>query len=290
MSSLTHDEAIKKLFAEYKSAEKKRYTDFFLSSLSGSLWNSGLYVYATMKTFPEHGFTEKENRVNPECYVKWTEKEKQWNRITTPCQICSSFRENITDGEEYDTYYFVAGLNADNVYGRLYIMQYINRLQQTAAITEQDFNMFREIMLCLKNAEPSAKIRDIHKQLKQSDFYKPLVNRIKRERMKQGATEAANDKIKSILETLGVCGILHTEKYKSPFYEYSNLAVAPRSSHSSDWAYPVDFWRGKDGIDWNAFTYWFENYEELKKLYEKNADHTMSSLRDDNKRKNRLTK
>ena len=262
----THNETVKELFAEYKSANKKRYTDFFLSSLSRSLWNSGLYVYAAMKTFPKHNFTEPENSVNPEIYAKWTEEEKQRYRRTIPCEICSSYREDINKGKDYDTSYFVAGLNTNNIYERLYIIQHINRLDRIPDITEQDFNMFKEIMLCLKNAEPNAKIRDIHKQLKQSDFYKPLVNRIKAEQMKQGASQTANDKIKSILETLGVCGILHTEKHKSPFYEYTNLAVAPRSSHSSDWAYPVDFWRGKDSIDWDAFVYWFGNYEELKSV------------------------
>ena len=154
----THDEALKKLFVEYKSADKKRYTDFFLSSLSSSVCNSGLYVYAAMKTFPEHSFVVREN-------------ERQ-DRLT-PCAICSSYHKNISNGEKYDLYYFVAGLNADDVYKRLYIMHRINRLEHIPYTTEQDFNILKEIVLRLKNAEPNAKIRDIHKQLKQSEFYKP---------------------------------------------------------------------------------------------------------------------
>jgi len=263
---MTHDEAINKLFQNYRCAVKKRYTDFFLSALSGSKWNSGLYVYAAMKNFPDHEFSEREDNISPVCSANWTENEKQWCRVTTPCQICSSYRENISDSKEYHTYYFVAGLNADDVYERLYIMEQINRSAEYPIIAGQDFDMFREIMSCLKNAEPGAKIRDVHKQLKKSIFYKFLVSRIKADRLKQGATQVASDKVQAILETLGVCGILNAEKHKSPFYEYINLAVAPRSSHNSDWAYPVDFWRGSDGIDWEVFDYWFGDYNELKSV------------------------
>jgi hypothetical protein len=84
--------------------------------------------------------------------------------------------------------------------------------------------------------------------------------------MKKGAATAASEKMQFILETLGVCGILHNEKHKAPFYAYTDLAVAPRSSRSSDWAYPVDFWSGKDGIDWDAFKHWFGAYAELRDL------------------------
>ena len=78
------------------------------------------------------------------------------------------------------------------------------------------------------------------------------------------AENALDYKLQAILETLGVCGILHTEKHTEPFYKYINLAVAPRSSHNSDWQYPVDFWKGKNGIDWIAFHHWFGEYEEIK--------------------------
>ena len=36
----------------------------------------------------------------------------------------------------------------------------------------------------------------------------------------------------------------------------------------SDWNYPVDFWRGKNGIDKIAFQYWFGEYDELEKILE----------------------
>ncbi len=63
--------------------------------------------------------------------------------------------------------------------------------------------------------------------------------------------------IDGLLQTLGFCGIFETQQYKSSFHGYVNLGLAPKKSHKSDWAYPVDFWESSDGINKNAFEYWF---------------------------------
>ncbi len=271
---MTHDEAINLLFKQYKIADKKRYTDFFLSGLSDIKWNSGLYVYASMKTFPKHIFTERENNITSKCYAKWSEEQKCNHHRTMPCYICSTYREDISNKDKFFEHFFDTGLSSDDVYCRFFVLEYINNLEQIPNICEQDFEIFKVIITHLKNAEPEAKIRDIHKQLKKSDFFKELVSKVKLNHKQQGIalkgiTYSVAEKIQYILETLGVCGILHTREHKAPFYNYINLAVAPRSSHSSDWKYPVDFWRGKDGIDWIAFEYWFGKYEELNNVANK---------------------
>jgi hypothetical protein len=46
-----------------------------------------------------------------------------------------------------------------------------------------------------------------------------------------------------------------------------NLGLASRSKHSSDWLYPVDFWRGKDRVNQEALKYWFGDYDELRSLF-----------------------
>lgn len=261
MKTLTHDKAIEQLHLEYEAAEKNRYTTLFLSALSTPNKSNGLYSYAAMKTFPKHDFLVRDD-VSPDSaeYLK------------APCTICSAFRTDNSTAHKYDVgginhkFYIIEGLHTDNIYHRLYILQHINRLQNIPSVTAQDFDTFKEILLYVKNAESDMKIRDIQKQLKKASFYKQLVDQIKASGITKGATQQADFKIQLIFEALGVCGVLHTEKHKGPFYEYINLAVAPRSSHSSDWRYPVDFWRGKDGIDWVAFDYWFSNYDELKDI------------------------
>ena len=71
-----------------------------------------------------------------------------------------------------------------------------------------------------------------------------------------------------LLETLAICGILETEQHKSPFHGYVNLGLAPKKSHKSDWSYPVDFWEPSDGINKEAFKFWFEGYPEFEKYWQ----------------------
>lgn len=75
------------------------------------------------------------------------------------------------------------------------------------------------------------------------------------------------DKKKALLETLGYCSILETNEHKGFLKKYTNLASAPRKTHSSDWNYPVDFWLGKDGINKDAFKFWFGEYKELEQFW-----------------------
>ena len=32
-------------------------------------------------------------------------------------------------------------------------------------------------------------------------------------------------------------------------HQYTNLSIAPKKRHNSDWHYPIDFWTGKDGSE-----------------------------------------
>ncbi len=71
----------------------------------------------------------------------------------------------------------------------------------------------------------------------------------------------------ALLETLGYCSILETKEHKGLLEHYTNCASTPRKTHSSDWNYPVDFWSGKDGINKQAFRFWFEEYKELEQFW-----------------------
>jgi len=32
-------------------------------------------------------------------------------------------------------------------------------------------------------------------------------------------------------------------------HQYTNLSIAPKKIHNSDWHYPIDFWTRKDGSE-----------------------------------------
>ena len=71
------------------------------------------------------------------------------------------------------------------------------------------------------------------------------------------------DQAQSLLETLGFCGILETEEHGGLLDGFVRLSTAPTKTHSSDWAYPVDFWTGKDGLNPKAMAFWFAEYQAL---------------------------
>ena len=102
---MIHDEAIKELFKEYNKADKKHYTDTFLSTMSSACWNSCLYVYATMKTFPLHSF-------------KLLIDE---NHNLKPCPICSSFYEENMMGNIEE--YFPIETNTNDIFERLFVLR-----------------------------------------------------------------------------------------------------------------------------------------------------------------------
>ena len=66
---MEHDELIKLIFKEYQMADKDKYTNLFLSSLSTHRleWRSGLPVLAIMQSFPFHHFQSQSLPPNFKC-------------------------------------------------------------------------------------------------------------------------------------------------------------------------------------------------------------------------------
>ena len=117
--------------------------------------------------------------------------------------------------------------------------------------TESDFRIFSEILTILLAADEKDTVKKTV-QLK--------IGKIK-------GFKSTTEQRKALLETLGYCSILETNEHKGFLKKYTNLASAPRKTHSSDWNYPVDFWLGKDGINKDAFKFWFGEYKELEQFW-----------------------
>lgn len=63
---------------------------------------------------------------------------------------------------------------------------------------------------------------------------------------------------RSLLEVLSICGVL--EPLSVPSYRTSfpgNGDVLLNAGSDSDWGYPIEFWRGKDGVNRAALREWF---------------------------------
>lgn len=239
-----HDKMIDELFLQYDQCIDKRnkIVSFFLSSLSSGnmLWRSFLPAFAITRTYPRHYFVSsiKDNHFNDD-----------------PCKICNIDSRNGIEKEDYNFFLGIAsrsgGIPVFNLKFCIVLLTEFNKLaDNTPEPKKTDISIFYEIMNCLVDASP------------QETLKKDIVGKIKKLQL----FNTKKIQTQCLLQTLGFCGILETAQHKSPFHKYVNLELAPKKSHNSDWEYPVDFWTPADGINQEAFKFWFGNYPQFEKF------------------------
>lgn len=240
-----HDMWNDKLFLEYKKCVKGKVVESFMNSFSSNRpeLRSALPVFAIMQTFPNHKFVLRDN---------------QDLKRESPCGICSTAYGYPKELNEKKLETLLMCINTGGLIGHdlPYYYHYLHFFNGNAdvndiKVNEEDIRIFSEILDILLNIEENDTLK---KEVIKS------IGKIKGFKTKPEQRQV-------LLETLGYCSILETEKYKGLLKEYTNLAVAPRKTHSSDWNYPVDFWLGKDGINKEAFKFWFGDYKELEKYW-----------------------
>ena len=57
------------------------------------------------------------------------------------------------------------------------------------------------------------------------------------------------DEISTMLDILGICGVLSSEAHPCPFVAFHGADGLPPQEHTNDFAYPVNYWRASDGIN-----------------------------------------
>ena len=290
---VTHDEIIEKMFFEYQRADKNKYVDLFLSGLSKHKIYLGMAALGYMHNFPNHKFClleewvnrlEDRRPINCKSVIKQQYMLNVLNRnflrfenlspdlqekvkkgdvggYSYPCAICSGYY-NESCSEDIKNFWLNNGSMHTSNELFLFWLEYTNSQTNIPKPTIEDFEVFQVILNSILSIDENEGIRHVLKKIKKQEFYKQWYYDIRKEKIANDqSTEYLSNfveyRIQLILEMLGFCGILHTEKNKAPFYEFDNIPMANRSSPRSDWQPPVDFWRGKNAIDINVFDYWF---------------------------------
>ncbi|MDB5766617.1 MAG: hypothetical protein JWQ61_1431 [Collimonas fungivorans] len=225
-----HDEAVRKSFEHYALCKKKHVTNLFLASFSSGRqdYRSGLSAYAFMQTMPDHV-----------CKLSSADV----------CKICSAVEvKDRLDLTGLNQQRFKCGsmIGYKTPYEIQFFLEQHHQLEDVPPAAA-DFAIFNAIIDILKHADDGLKPKDAHKELKKIPGFKPTT-----------------DECQYVLEILGFCSILETEQHRGYLTHYTNPGLAPSKSHSSDWAYPVDFWTGKNGINRDALKFWFGAYKEIK--------------------------
>lgn len=234
-SIISHDNSVRELFSIVQKIKKKDVVSSFLSSfVSNDVYKrTGLATYAIMQSFPFHSFT-------PDVQVKEITK-------VTPCICCSAYQMSYANERNFiNLLRICTGGIKHNVYRYLFYLKEQMKLKEEKPC-DGDFKLFVELVQFIDHLDKNATPTGLIKLLKKRKLFK------------------YNDEqqLHALIETLGYCSILNTDMQKGPLYEFTNLAVAPRKTHNSDWAYPVDFWMVRDGINKDAFNFWFEDYPDL---------------------------
>jgi len=230
----THDEAVEIAFQELEKCDKKQITNLFLASLSTHNldWRIGLPTFAIMQTFPKHKFMRNENKDYSQTY----------------CKTCGSLKQETVGLTFINQVRFtVGGIIGVEIYDFSFLLMQQNKLSDVKP-TSEDFRIFNEIMDLIAQSPSDEKPNSLQKKLRTAKGFK-----------------SKEEERRSFLETLGFCSILETERHKGFLSVFTNLGLAPSNGRSSDWKYPVDWWKGKDGINNTAFNFWFGDYSELKR-------------------------
>ena len=78
------------------------------------------------------------------------------------------------------------------------------------------------------------------------------------------ALASTTNERRSLIENLGACGVLQSKDHPSFFNEFIPYEVRLErwmTRHNNDWQYPVQWWRGRDGVDSKAVRFWFPELE-----------------------------
>jgi hypothetical protein len=231
---LNHDEAVKLAFEAFEQCKKAHITNLFLFSLSSYRLECriGLSVFAIMHSFPKHTFEPASPQLLKQCRVC----------AATPTEdVNLSFANRIRFNS--------GGSGGSKVYEYHFYLQKHLELPNLLP-NEDDFDIFKAILELVINAPVDEKPNTLQKKVAKIKGFK-----------------SNEEQRRALLEALGYCSILETDEHKGFLSQYTNLGLAPRKSHRSDWRYPFDWWEGKDGINKEAFKYWFGSYEELKEFF-----------------------
>jgi hypothetical protein len=222
----SHDEIVSQIVSIRSSINHEDIAAAFLASLSSRQLElrSALGSYAVAKSFPKHTFQVGISHGNGSSQCKI-------------CHIYSSHRQvkdlNVLNFERYKW----GGVRHDN---SLYIAFDLEQFQKIGRVEPQveDLAIMRKIIDIIS----TTKLRDLEKNLSK------ILPSNKSER-------------EILLEILSYSGILQSKDKTDAFTSSVNdtdREISP--STMIDWNCPTSWWRGSDGVNLEALTYYFGSF------------------------------
>lgn len=232
---LDHDEVCHWLLAETEKANKESVVNAFLCGLAldEPQMRCALPAYAYAYNFKNHDFRKAHDQAEN-------------------CAVCANY-----SSDSYDLTFLQRCRWSGSLVGStplvgmaaLYLQAHRNSIGYVEEVDEHSLELGEKILSDILNVVAACD---------ENETPSKLVKRIRA----VGSLKLTNDAAKSLIESLGYAGVLHPKDHPSWINQFIE-GVLPRKTHSSDWAYPVDFWVGSDGVNEDALLFWFG--EDFKK-------------------------
>jgi len=213
-TTITHAEAVDRTLDIVKQVSLREVTDAFLASLSTRRLDlrSALGSYVCALHLPNHPATQ--------------------TVFAYSCGICGLSLQEEIDVDfslmNFERYKWGGVRHLDPIYEMFDLTQF-KTLDQYVS-TAEDNEILDKIILTISDQPSGAKLADLERALSR------IIQSNKWER-------------RTLIQILGYCGILATDKYEGFYQAYTNHDSRPIPPvNKIDWTFPVCWWKGKNGI------------------------------------------
>lgn len=242
--NFSHDETLSRLRRVVAQIDPADVANAFLYSLSTRAleYRSPMGTYYYAKAVPDHGQKTEKN-----CWwCNWMENHCDFRVLKT------KYREGpwipkytIENASNFERYKF-GGRNHNQVQYALFDLTQFLKLPKVTP-TEEDRRMLRELLAAIAELPPT----------KKAGGYRDLL-------VKKKIIPCNRYEISSLIDILGLCGVLSTAEHPCPEVEFRGYAGIDPPEARSDIAYPVCWWRASDGVNEARFRRVFGfDYSEL---------------------------
>jgi hypothetical protein len=215
------------LLRSYQQANKQKVTNAFLASLSTRRLElrSALGSYALARTFPQHTFLPVGNIHVPVCRLCGEIEDSQAAQDLNVLNF-----ERIKWGGVRHTHPLYAAFDLSRLTGT-----------EVPEPIESDYEIFNQILKVILSCGANDRPNQLEKKL-------------------SGVFSSSKDERRIVIDILGICGILEP-KGRSSYYR--QFVPTEERENVTDWSYPVEWWRGKDGINKEAVHFYFGTYTKV---------------------------
>ena len=221
-----HEALQVRMFATYARADRQHVADNFILGVqeNRSDLRAGLSAYAFMVHFPRH-----QEQPHP----------------SLACAVCGQVREGRFDPTTWARVRHNIGVVLGGSVNAITFLLEQHNLTPRRAPGDMSTLV--------------ALLRLLHHESDAKDTPSTIVKRVRA----LPGLKLSVEQARHLLDALGHAGLLQTPEHPGLAQRFTRVGLAPRTSRSSDWSYPVDFWKGAYGIDSGALRFWFAHHPAL---------------------------